>query len=133
MIKYIGCFFDYPALQASLERLPRQPLSRPVRAPHVTFAYRPHTIPTEAFGLPVTVMVTGYGCDGRNEALSVRFVGLPEILAPLAAQIPVPHITLSVCDTGKAVDSAHLTFAPVEPFLLTGLFGGMDEDDTLRS
>ena len=130
---YIGCFFAPEDVEAAMLTQPRQRLSRTILHPHVTFVYRPDTVPEALFGLPVTVKAVGYGNDGENEGLLVEFSDLPEDLAPLAARIPVPHITLSVSETGKPVNSRYLSFRSIDPFFLTGVFGGMDEAGAVRT
>ena len=125
-ILYIGCFFDPEKLEKALAGCQRTPLSQKIEVPHVTFAFRPETVPAELFGTAVTVRAVGYGNDGANEALAVEFLAVPEGLEALASRIPVPHITLSVSKTGKPVNSRYLTFTPMEPITLTGRFGGME-------
>lgn len=131
-IEYIGCFFDVETVQQIPLSERRGPLFRTIRAPHVTFVYQPEEVPFSLFGTKVTVKVIGYGCDGTREALRVELVDLPQELMLLAADISVPHITLSVAEGGKPVESRFLTFDPIEPFFLEGVFGGMDIDGLLH-
>ena len=126
--KYIGCFLDYDALHAAIAQLPGTRLSRIIEHPHVTFAYRPDTVDTALFGEAVTLCVTGYGNDEKNEGLRVSIQTENEQLRAMAEAIAVPHITLSVSETGEPVDTAKLTFSPVEPFCLTATFGGYRQD-----
>lgn len=132
-IRYIGCFFTPEDVEAAMLTQPRQRLYRTIAHPHVTFAYRPESVPAELFGLSVTVKAVGCGNDGENEALLVEFAELPPALKPLADEIPVPHITLSVSEDGQPVNSRYLDFRPIAPFFLTGVFGGMDEADGLHT
>lgn len=125
---YIGCFFDADTLWAAVAPFAPRRLERPVRAPHVTFVYRPERVDTRLFGREVTVRVTGYGNDGRNEGLRVELVTDEPALEALARAISLPHITLSVSRKGRPVDTAGLAFSPVEPFFLTGRFGGWRPD-----
>ena len=132
-IEYIGCFFDRKTiLEKAAQQYPDR-LYRTIDCPHVTFAYRPDWIPYEAFGCPITVMVVSYGCDGENEAFGVELSDLPDVLQPLAQQIAVPHITISVSRTGKPVNSRYVPFAPIEPFVLRGVFGGMGMDGNVHT
>lgn len=132
-IKYTGCFLGPELLQKCLKGYSRQTLSRKIANPHVTFAYHPETVPSELFGQTVTVRAIGYGCDGENEALLVEFDDLPEPLRLYAEAIAVPHITLSISESGKAVNSRMLNFNPITPFVLDGVFGGMDEAGTVHT
>ena len=131
-IKYIGCFFDPGTLGKNLETIARTPLSQTILAPHVTFRYAPSVVPWDMLGREVTVVVTGYGNDGSNEALKVAFLELPPGLEALADEIEVPHITLSISDEGKAVNSRSLNYHPTARFCLTGVFGAMDQGENLH-
>ena len=127
-IAYIGCFFSWEEVMEKAALCRKDRLYRSIQNPHVTFVYHPDTIPYEAFGTPVTVTVVSYGCDGENEAFGVVIGDLPEVLQPLAQAIEVPHITISVSETGKPVNSRYVTYAPIESFTMQGIFGGMGED-----
>ena len=132
-VEYIGCFFDPQEMKKHVNGIERTALYRTISSPHVTFVYNPSSIPKEMLGQEVTVQAEGYGNDGENEALQVSFLKLPAGLEALAAGIPVPHITLSVSRQGKPVNSRYLTFKPIAPFALTGIFGAMDEDGVLHT
>lgn len=132
-IKYTGCFFAPESLKNSLENYTRQKLIKEIANPHVTFAYRPEEVPAMLFGQRVTIRAIGYGCDGENEALQVEFVNLPDGLKPYIGDTAIPHITLSLSETAKAVNSRCLDFKPIKPFLLVGVFGGMDEAGTVHT
>ena len=130
-IEYIGCFFEPEALLQFSETVRKGPLYRSITFPHVTLSYNPKNIPLHLFGEKITVKVISYGCDEINEALLVEFVDLPPELLAITEEIPVPHITLSVAKDGKPVDSRFLEFTPIKPFLLEGIFGGLDMDGNL--
>lgn len=127
-VKYIGCFFDPEELRKHLINLERKALSEAVSSPHVTFVYSPVYVPWNLLGEEITVKAVGYGNNGENEALKIEFLELPAGLKALAAEIAVPHITLSVSENGEAVNSRDLEFNPTEPFVLTGVFGAMGRD-----
>lgn len=132
-IKYVGCFLDFETLHQKIKSYKSERLYRSIVNPHITFSYRPQTVPTELFGISIKVKVVGYGCDGENEALLVEFVDLPETLANLANQITTPHITLSVSEHGRSVNSNNLVFEPITPFYLEGIFGAMDESGVVHT
>ena len=95
--------------------------------PHVTLSYMPNDAHEGLFGKTQRILVTGYANDGRNEGVSVEFVGEPTDadFAGMAQGVAVPHITLSVSSDGKSVDTGSLDFEPLdEPFELTGTYGG---------
>lgn len=129
---YIGCFFSPDILRAKVQPLWPQRLARPIVHPHVTFVYRPAQVDPSLFGTPVRVRAVSYGNDGVNEGLGVElFSDNPAIRAMIDA-IPVPHITLSVSETGKPVNTCRLQFEPIPPFELTGVFGAFLTDGTVR-
>lgn len=125
-IEYIGCFFPREAVLEKAALHHKDRLYRSIANPHVTFVYQPDTIPYEAFGTPITVTVVSYGRDEENEAFGVVLGDLPEVLQLLADNIRVPHITISVSQSGKPVNSKYICYEPIEPFTLQGVFGGLD-------
>ena len=122
--EYIGCFFDREELFQKVDHIRKDPLPNEKSKPHITFVYAPETVPEELFGVPVTVTVTGYGNDGRNEGLQVVLTANDPSIHEMIARIPVPHITLAVSDDGQAVNTRYLSFSPIAPFQITGHFGG---------
>lgn len=132
-MKYVGCFLDKDEITELAGAHRPLGLARPVAHPHVTFLYRPEETPYDQFGAPVTLRVVGYGRDEENEAFAVTFEELPAGLADLANEIRCPHITISVSETGKAVNSGNLEFHPIPPFTLRGIFGGMGFDGIVHT
>lgn len=132
-VKYCGCFLDPQAVKKGLDGVLRNVLYRQIPDLHITFAYRPDSVPWDEMGKEVRVNVVGYGNDGENEALLVEFAEVPAGLQELAARIAVPHITLSVSREGRSVNSRWLEFTPIAPYTLTGIFGVMDEDGQVRT
>lgn len=128
--KYIGCFVDFHELHAAIGQ-PEARLARVIENPHVTFVYRPDSVDLSLFGIPIALTVTGYGNDGINEGLSVTIDTENAALQAMAKDIPVPHITVSVSEDGEPVDTAKLQFTPIEPFRLTGYFGGFRFDGSV--
>ena len=76
---------------------------------HVTLSYRPsEDIWAELkpyIGKEVEVKVVGYGNDGQNEGLLVEFDGIPYYGAEKK------HITLSIAEGAKAVNTGFLDFS----------------------
>lgn len=105
-IIYWGIFVDQKQL-ASYGFRGR--LARRIEQPHVTFAFRPEpeTIPKELFGNSVRILVRGYGLDNKNEGLEVF---LPNVLQKYYHNKATPHITVSVAEDGKPVDTGKLWF-----------------------
>ena len=123
---YIGGFLRKQDYRRLLARCSAGTLARQIDAPHVTFVYRPEAVEEELFGEPLRLCVTGYANDGRNEGVRVEIRTENARLRDMAERIRCPHITLSVSEDGRPVDTGYLTFTPVEPFELTARFGGYD-------
>ena len=131
VFKYIGCFFDAGRLYETLEKYRTDPLLNTIARPHVTFEYMPEVVCRELFGKEVTVVVTGYGNNGKNEGVRVSLYSDDEGIKAMIEKIRVPHITLSVSEGAKAVNTADLEFYPVEPVSITGIFGGCARDNEI--
>lgn len=105
-------------------------LDNPINNPHVTVAYRPAIEHKDFYGSWVYAIVRGYGNDGINEGYLVELLpqkGSRNIeFCKLLCDIKVPHITLSVSDDGKPVDTSKLKFERLpmnEQFVLECKFG----------
>lgn len=69
--------------------------------------------------------VIGYGADDDNEGLLVRLKSANPKLQKKFEEIEKPHITLSISQKGKAVNTRFLDFKPIEkPFSFTMIYGG---------
>jgi hypothetical protein len=120
-IVYDGIFFDFN--DPSLEKNGGEYLSKVVKDPHVTFAFKPtkdKLIPESLLGQEYSVTVIGLGNDGDNHGYEVE---LPQDLKRYYFGAPVPHITLSTSDTGKAVNTKDLKFEKINPFTIKGKLG----------
>ena len=122
--EYVGCFFDYETLFRKVKVIRKNPLPCEKTKPHITFEYDPATVDTTLFGEEVSVTITGYGNDGQNEGLQVTLSCKNKQLENMAQKIVVPHITLAVSPTGKAVDTKYLNFQKIEPIHITGYYNG---------
>lgn len=103
----------------------RGKLGNTIEHKHVTFGFRT-PCPESLVGTKWKIRFNGnYGLDDRNEAFEVD---IPNELADVYKGAKVPHLTVSVSDNGKPVDSAYLDFEPVyEPFeveMTMGYFPG---------
>ena len=76
-------------------------------------------------------MAIGYANNGTNEGLLVELKTKNLRLFKMSKNIPVPHITLSVSQTGLAVDTKSLPFQPIKPFSLHAIYGGYTDDEKL--
>lgn len=125
--RYIGCFLQYDQLNRALSLINRVSLSNVIKNPHITFAYRPEFVDESLFGKAIKVCIIGYTCDGKNEGVKVTLDSDNQVINKMAAQISVPHITLSISDDSESVLTKYLSFEMLdEPIEITGVFGGMD-------
>ena len=112
-------FFIQDNLESTLEK--------EVVNKHITTQFRPKQTHEELYGKKATFNIVGYGNDGVNEGFLVQLVSCnDQELKQLFDEIPVPHITLSVSNIGKPVNTAKLNFKSVNGQTITGIFGGFN-------
>lgn len=112
-------FFIQDNLESTLEK--------DIANKHITTQFRPKQTHEKLYGEKATFKVVGYGNDGVNEGFLVQLVSCDDQeLKQLFNEIPVPHITLSVSNIGKPVNTAKLNFKPVNGQTITGIFGGFN-------
>ena len=124
--EYVGCFFDYEELKGMTASVRKFPLEVEKTTPHITFEFGPETVDESLFGTEITVTVIGYGNNGENEGLKVTLTSDNDIINEMIKKIPVPHITLSVSENGKAVNTRYLDFTSIHPFTIKGYYGGFE-------
>lgn len=138
-VHYLALFVDKECLERVTDHLDRssgKANKKVIEAPHVTLMYRPleREVPRELFGKDFTLVIDGYGYNEENEAFRVRLqpdVGAADfdleacdaVQKMLDGRDVQPHITLSVADGGKAVNSKNLRFDPIEPISIGCVFG----------
>lgn len=101
-------------------------LVKGIEYPHVTISFKPKgsEVHQELFGTKVEVQVVGYAISENNEGVAVKCVVNNTTMQKLCDELALPHITISVSETGKPVDTVNLDFKPVENGAkLTGRFG----------
>lgn len=118
---YHGIFFTYEDVMELAERLyPGQRLAKDIVEPHVTFGF--HKEMPEAFvrdlGRVCEARITGYANDGRNEGFRIV---LSDALMAMYHGAAVPHITISIAEDARAVDTGALPFCPIGGAAATGL------------
>lgn len=125
---YFGIFFDKNDVVEAAGAVGTNRLARVIETPHITFAFRKE-MPAEfeaLLGSEVSVPVVGYANDGRNEGLEVT---LDPSLLPMYNGASSVHVTVSVANGAKPVDTGKLRFAPVDSDLtLVGRFGYFNND-----
>lgn len=125
---FYGIFFEQEDIIEIAEKLfPKARLQYLAGNPHVTFAFKKEM--TEGFkkllGKEAGVIVSGYGNNGKNEGFAVTLLdNKKEFLGK------IPHITISVADGEKAVNTANLKFQalPFKRLVLKGKYGYFGSD-----
>jgi len=109
---------EYPEWAQRVAPFEEATLSVGVSCPHVTIDYRPFKTHEEFYGREVFVVVKGYANDGNNEGYSVDLI--PErwvydsddefdnFCSLFTAE--EYHLTLSVSEDGRPVDTGKLKF-----------------------
>ena len=130
---YTGVFFDLSELSNKFAAyIGEEKLSHIIDNPHVTFTFKPNGIKADLLGESVRFRVVGYACDGKNQGLKVDVVSMPSSLESEYNTIKTPHITISVSEDGRPVDTGRLDFEKVEiPFEIVGKYGVFTNDGIL--
>lgn len=139
-IHYLGLFIDRECLDRALKDIDRSEGSnkkKPIESTHVTLAYKPDQkdVPRELFGKSFVFVADGYGYDDENEAIRGHLepdVGAADfnketfdkIQGMLDARGITTHVTLSISENGKAVNSKNLGFRPIAPVKIGCVLGG---------
>lgn len=125
-VVYTGVFVDSKDLthKLSMHGVKRTKLWREIPNTHVTFQYRPETVDESLFGSPVDIRVVGYGANSQNEGLLVEiFCHNEKVQEIFCEHVEVPHITLSVSEDGKPVNTRYVDFFQIEdPFTIQGVY-----------
>lgn len=125
MCIYIGAFVDKKELLKAAETVSKNRLQRVIDNPHVTFKFKPQSVDKTLFGETVEITIIGYANDGKNEGFKVSVTSNNPELSKMIEAIPTPHITISVAENGKPVDTGFLNFKNIHcPIKITGTFGG---------
>ena len=128
MVIYEGIFFDIETSKL-LRSIEGKILPITNEILHCTFKFRPegNQLFDEVVGEEAEVLVTGYGCDGKNSGFLVE---LPEFALKYYMNydnddnLKPAHITVSLAKGAKAVDTANLDFKKLsKPFNVKGKFG----------
>lgn len=86
-------------------------LDKDIEFKHITTEFRPTKTHEHLYGTMATFTITGYANNGINEGCSVALKSCDnDELVDLFNNISVPHITLSVSNEGKPVNTKNLNF-----------------------
>ena len=128
---FVGFFPNPQELWAKTDSIRSFRLANTIMNPHITTEFQPLSVDETLFGETVQITITGYGCDGKNEGLKVHIESQIPKMKEMIHNIPVPHITLSIADDAKSVNTRYLTFHPAKGVTFHGIYGGVTENGEL--
>lgn len=100
-------------------------LSKDIEYKHITTEYRPSKTHEHLYGKEATFLIYGYGNDNINEGYCVKMISCEDDeLRELYKSIAIPHITLSVSEEGKPVNTSKLVFEQTIDKVIKCKFGG---------
>lgn len=130
---YTGVFFDSSELdKLFMTYFGKEKLSNVIENPHVVFTYKPGMVDPKLLGVPVKFKVVGYANDGKNQGLQVaepiisvnNSISTYNSLLTEYYAVGNHHITVSISEDGKAIDTGKLRFEPIStPFEIVGKYG----------
>lgn len=141
-ITYQAIFLDDKSVTKVLKRQKNQ-LPKNPNAIHCTFKYNPSNKEIEEFtckllGKRMNLRVIGYYSDGNNSGFEVALTEEQESVYTNSHTVlkngiqkverTTPHITVSMSEDAKAVDTGLLPFEPIEPFNVSGTGGFFVKD-----
>lgn len=136
MLKYEAIFLDKESIKL-IQELEENKLDRVNDEIHLTLKYKPNNneIFNEIVGKEFELYLIGYGNDGENAGFEVE---LSEELKPYYinndeddnSKIKIPHITSSLADNAKAMNTKNLVFNKLpQKYKIKGTFGFWLEDE----
>ena len=136
MLSYEGIFFEADMVEL-IHSLEKEKLPKVNDEIHCTFKYHPtiDEVFNDIVGKKFEVYLVGYGNDGQNSGFEVLFPDeLKDYYINFDEQNPsmlkTPHITASLAEGAKAVNTKNLSFKPLEkPVKLVGKFGYWIKDE----
>lgn len=120
---YTAAFLNAGDVLKALDKINNKRLQNIVKNFHVTFCYNPKYVNENLFGEKIIVKFIGYGNNLKNEGFLVELRSENNEINELVESIEVPHITTSVAENEKAVNTKNLNFEKIEPFELTAFYG----------
>lgn len=129
-VMYQGYFLDQESVERLRDKeeeltkkLEKNILEKNVTHPHITFKFSPNdeqVLPNDIVGKDFNLKVTGYGNDGKNSGFEVEL--LEEIKKYYDGAKKV-HITTTLAEGAKAVDTCNLEFESIDPIDINGKMG----------
>lgn len=125
---YTGCFLDSASSKLIKTKRLGKALSNPNEILHMTVQFKPEPIDETLFGEKIRIKVVGYGIDKENEGFLVEAHSDNQDVQQLIDAIEIPHITMSIGANGKHRNTRNLQFEKIEPFSVSGIYGGFVQD-----
>ena len=127
MVEYFGIFFNKENSKIISDN-EKQRLEFLPNNFHCTFAFRPNEIElfNQFVGQNVDVSLIGYGNNNENSGFEIAF---DDKFKDLFKNFDInntpktPHITTSLANGARAVNTCNLRFEPIKPITITGRFG----------
>ena len=117
---YQGIFFT-KEVEEELVSLQGEQLENITKDKHVTFKFGDtEKYSDELIGVDIPVKLVGYACDGKNSGFQVL---LPKELEAYYKNKNRPHVTVSLSNEGKAIDTGLLAFEPIDEIEIVGRLG----------
>lgn len=115
---YWGLFFPTTTTDNSLSNV--------VKFQHITFGFKvkPPVGLNGRWGRIAETTIIGYGNDGENEGYKIELHGWKKFYRSNAT----PHITISVSENGKPVNTGKIKFDKCEEIDYTGRWGWFGSD-----
>ena len=120
---YVACFLSPMEMDCIFSHVKGRRLDHIIENPHVTLSFQPIVSHQDLFGTGIRFDVIGYASDGRNEGVLVEPHDVCEDLQAIVAERATHHITLSLAEGEHAVKTSDLTFEPINPFSIEGVYG----------
>lgn len=100
-------------------------LYKDIEHKHITTEFKPAKTHEHLYGKEATLIIIGYGNDSINEGYCVKMISCEDDeLQELYNNISIPHITLSVSEEGKPVNTSKLAFEQTIERVIKCRFGG---------
>ena len=96
--------------------------------------WRKHSTGLNILQKSIKIKIIAYGNNGDNEGFKVELFTSNKHLQKMVNNIPVPHITISISDTAKAVNTRCLNFVPLNNSIdIEGEFGGFIDGKVINN
>lgn len=117
---YAGIFFDEKESSKLISKSSKI-LDKKINNPHVTLQFGGgECLPKEIIGQKVILRVVGEGSTEDNQGFEII---IPDKLNDFYKGASTPHITISVSQKGKPINTKDVIFNKIESFEIVGKIG----------